>query len=53
MLKEVTEVGSAGASMLDKLWLAGLWGGVGGERGRLHRFARKVTPQKDARPQRL
>lgn len=26
MLKEVTEVGSAGASMLDKLWLPALWG---------------------------
>ena len=26
MLKEVTEVGSAGASMLDKLWLPVLWG---------------------------
>ena len=25
MLKEVTEVGSAGASMLDKLWLPALW----------------------------
>ena len=26
MLKEVTEVGSAGASMLDKLWLPVVWG---------------------------
>ncbi|HEZ4764250.1 TPA: phosphoethanolamine transferase [Neisseria meningitidis] len=26
MLKEVTEVGSADASMLDKLWLPALWG---------------------------
>lgn len=26
MLKEITEVGSAGASMLDKLWLPALWG---------------------------
>ena len=26
MLKEITEVGSAGASMLDKLWLPVLWG---------------------------
>lgn len=26
MLKEITEVGGAGASMLDKLWLPALWG---------------------------